>query len=603
MYRNVQLDPSQLDVAEAAAEERKFVVAAAGQGKTEVLVERILSLEEQDLNAADEILVLSFSRAAVEAVRSRSNKAGIRSVSILTFDSFAARLILDEGEEPEFGFDARIRQATKILQRSEIPQLVQPLLHLLVDEAQDLVGDRAEMVLALLEALNSEAGFTILGDPLQGIYDFQLDESIAKTTSTQLIQTIISQFGAETTALTGHYRANTAEMKNLIPVADVIRKFTESPQDAEEAHALLRTYMPEKIGSSFLTESGALEPLDEDTTALLASTNFEVLVASELLWEQGIEHVIRRRAQEMNLAPWIYLALGALPARTYPADQILERLVSVEGINSDEAWRQLKLVEGNLGQPASLDLARLTRRLRSQSVPLSLTVNDAHRLTLSTVHRSKGLEFSNVIYLPPRKDTRAAEITWPTLRQKYVALSRAREQVIHSDFPRNAVPPGRKSSDGEHWIECRFVGRGKPIPARMEFGNGDIDDVIPFAHPDFSADRIVTELLRDDLIGFQINGVLDPDSVHDGMAARYILKTPEGIPLGRTSIKFAWALKKAFQRHGMMQWKWPPGFSGARITSLETATGNAEETEAAGLPPSGMWLVPRLTGLIRPLWK
>lgn len=603
MCRHLLLDPSQLDVATAGGEKKRFVVAAAGQGKTEVLVERLLSLEEQGLSTIDEILVLSFSRAAVEAVRSRSAKAGIRSTSIMTFDAFASRLILDEGIEPEFGFDARIRQATEILRGTEIPQLVEPLQHVLVDEAQDLVGDRAEMVRALLSALDAGAGFTILGDPLQGIYDFQLEGSVSDLTSAGLIRKIISEFGAEVSTLTGHYRATTDEMKGLIPVAERIRSFTESPADAAAAHELVEAFLPDKIGPNFLAERGALEPLDQETTALLTSTNFEVLIASELLWEQGIEHVVRRRANEMSLAPWVYKALGDLPARTYPIDQILERLRTLDGIDPDEAWRQLKLSEGNLNQYGSLDLARLPRRLGSRSVPFSLTVNDAHRLTLSTVHRSKGLEFSNVIYIPPRKESRADGLDWPALRQKYVALSRAREQVIHSDFPRNTVTPSRKSADGENWIECRFIGRGKLVPARMEFGNADIDDIVPFAHVDYPADRIMTELLRPDLIGLEVDGVLDPESVREGMPARYVLVTREGTPLGRTSPRFAWTLKNTFQRHGSIPWNWPSGFSSARVISLETATGIAGEAAVAGLAPSGMWLVPRLTGLIRPSWK
>lgn len=599
----VQLDSSQLNVVNSDASTRRFVVAAAGQGKTEVLVSRILELEEQGLNAADEILVLSFSRAAVEAVRSRSNSAGIRNVGILTFDAFAARLILDEGEDPKSGFEERIRQATELLRGRDVPQFVEPLRHLLVDEAQDLVGDRAEMVIALLNAMDPDAGFTVLGDPLQGIYDFQLEESESKTTSTELVREIVSRFGAEKIALEKHYRAATEEMKGLVPVANQIRALEATEENAAKAHMLLDEFIPGQIGASFLSETGTLEPLDEDTTALLASTNFEVLMASELLWKNGVEHVVRRRAQEMSLAPWIYHALGKLPARTYAFDEIFIWLGTIDGVDPDEAWRHLKRAEGNLSMPDRLDMARLTRRLGSQSIPVALTVDDSHRLTLSTVHRAKGLEFSNVIYLPPKSGSPAAECTWATLRQKYVAVSRAREQVIKSSFPRSTVLLNSTLPKSRNAVELRFKGKGRRIPVRLEFGNGDIDDVIPYVHTDFAAGRIIEELERPDLIGLSITGVLDPDSGQDGSVARYVLQTPEGTPIGRTSIGFGYALKKAFSWPGSRSWEWPPGFEGARITSLETATGNPEETEAAGLAASGLWLVPRLTGLIRPLWK
>lgn len=603
MRSNVQFDSSQLNVVKSDASTRRFVVAAAGQGKTEVLVSRILELEEQDLNTSDEILVLSFSRAAVEAVRSRANFAGIRNVSILTFDTFAARLILDEGEDAKPGFDERIRQATELLRGEEIPQIVEPLRHLLIDEAQDLVGDRAQLVISLLEAMDSDAGFTVLGDPLQGIYDFQLEESEVKTTSTELINEIIDRFGAEQVALEKHYRAATEKMKDLVLVAEQIRSLEITEENAATAHKLLDGYIPRQIGTDFLSESGALEPLEDDTTVLLASTNFEVLIASELLWESGIEHVVRRRAQEMSLAPWVYQALGNLSARIYPFEDIFARLSAVEDIDADVAWRHLKKTEGNLSLPDVLDTARLTRRLSSRAVPFSLTVDDSHRLTLSTVHRSKGLEFSNVIYIPPQSGAPAAECTWGTLRQKYVAVSRARERVIKSSFPRGTMLRSRRSSKTGNSEELRFKGKGRPVPARLEFGNSDIDDLIPYSHVEFSADRIIGELQRPDLIGLPIRGVLDPDSVQDSGVVRYVLQTPEGIPIGRTSIGFGFGLKHTFRWPGSRTWDWPLAFEGARITSLETAAGNPEETEAAGLAPSGLWLVPRLTGLIRPLWK
>ena len=45
--------------------------------------------------------------------------------------------------------------------------------HVVVDELQDLVGDRADLVRAVLELTG--CGFTMLGDPAQGIYNFQLE--------------------------------------------------------------------------------------------------------------------------------------------------------------------------------------------------------------------------------------------------------------------------------------------------------------------------------------------------------------------------------------------------------------------------------------------
>lgn len=132
MLADIRLDSSQEAVASAPAEERQFVQAAAGQGKTEVLVSRILYLMEEGLYPADEILVLSFSRAAVEAVRKRARNADLESVQIRTFDSFAAQILLDESDADEAlsgSFDSRIRQATELLKGENVPDRALPLTH------------------------------------------------------------------------------------------------------------------------------------------------------------------------------------------------------------------------------------------------------------------------------------------------------------------------------------------------------------------------------------------------------------------------------------------------------------------------------------------
>ncbi len=78
-----------------------------------------------------------------------------------------------------------------------------------------------------------------------------------------------------------------------------------------------------------------------------------------------------------------------------------------------------------------------------------------------------------------------------------------------------------------------------------------------------------------------------------------MLITDDGKVIGRTSTSFAYALKNSFSFKNNRNYQWPEGFTGARVTSVECATGHPEETKLTGLGSSGMWLVPRLTGLIK----
>src|SRR4051812_28546995 len=82
----IELNAEQLAVVEASADERLLVIAGAGQGKTEVVVSRIDYLvTEEDLVASEEVLVLSFSRAAVSAVRTRLNLRDVAASNVRTF--------------------------------------------------------------------------------------------------------------------------------------------------------------------------------------------------------------------------------------------------------------------------------------------------------------------------------------------------------------------------------------------------------------------------------------------------------------------------------------------------------------------------------------
>lgn len=595
MLADFVLDGSQRAVAEAEPEARLFVTAAAGQGKTEVLIARVKSLVNDGLNPADDILVLSFSRAAVEAVRKRARDNDLDGLQVRTFDSFAAQVLLDVGEESTGeSFDARVRKAREYIAGDQVPHRVTYLKHVLVDEAQDLVGDRAELVLELLSALNDDFGFTVLGDPLQGIYDFQLEESESKLTSSALIDTLTEAFGAEKRTLDRHYRALTDRTRELISIGDQIRSMgVLEGQLCGAAHDLLDDFRREVSSSSVLNESGALSPNNGDNTALLCSTNYEVLVTSELLWENGYPHVVRRKAQEMSVAPWVHHVFKDLEDRTYDSREIKNLLQELPDVEVDDCWLALKTAEGNYSAFDSLNVPQLSQRLSTRSIPLTLTVADNAPLVVSTVHRSKGLEFTSVLYLEPESGYPAAELNTSTLRQKYVALSRAREEIISTKLPKK-VRGYSEPSDGR-WLEKAFGKHGR-YTARMEFLNSDIDDTAPYYPSSGSPSEVQDGLILEELLGAVVSGRLT-SGPGPGVVPRYELSTNDGRVLGRTSVPFAYALRKNLG-FGNRQPKWPAAFTGARVTSIECASGHPEETRLAGLGSSGMWLVPRLTGLI-----
>ena len=92
---SIDFNANQRDVISCEPETSLLVNAGAGTGKTKVLVERMSFLvDEHGLFPGTELLVLSFSRAAVAEIRRRiADSCSAIYASVSTFDSFATKLL------------------------------------------------------------------------------------------------------------------------------------------------------------------------------------------------------------------------------------------------------------------------------------------------------------------------------------------------------------------------------------------------------------------------------------------------------------------------------------------------------------------------------
>ena len=158
---------------------KSLVLAGAGTGKTETLVHRLEWLLEDPMIQHGNILVLAFSRAAVKELRKRlrQRENDARFVKVRTFDSFGTLLLLNcpnAGDLAGKNYDERIGLASDfILNDIDARQRLSEVKYLIVDEMQDLVGVRQEMVRCLIQTLRHSIGFTLFSDPAQSIYEYQ----------------------------------------------------------------------------------------------------------------------------------------------------------------------------------------------------------------------------------------------------------------------------------------------------------------------------------------------------------------------------------------------------------------------------------------------
>jgi DNA helicase II / ATP-dependent DNA helicase PcrA len=589
----IELNAEQLDVVEAAADARLLVIAGAGQGKTEVVVSRIKSLvEDEDLTASEEILVLSFSRAAVSAVRTRLDARDVAAASVRTFDSFASVLLLGADIQPEGSFDARIRRATQLLREAEeAPDEVQLLRHIVLDEVQDLVGDRADFVIAILNGLDGDAGITALGDPLQGVYDFQLEDSLSKTSAQDFFDELTDTFGCRTVGLGKNYRARGKFPKQVVLVGDALRAI----DDGDAAEQLLVDLMLDVPYRGEIADWYDIVTPDKGRTAVLCTTNAEVLRVSRYLNEKAVAHAVRRQAQDFGAARWIAGALGPLPGpkeRRSEVEAALEKLLT--GENVDQMWNELKSAEGRTSQHDALDLHRIGRLVKARALPLPLTEPDRSSLIVSTIHRAKGLEFDSVFVVEPNWVLHE-EDSWTRVRREYVALSRARDNIYACRLPQSW---SKIKADDRLWGRFKEEAKSKKgswYTTSFEFLYGDVEAGVPASTHEVEAQHIQQTLRSLDQVGTKVYAELD-EAESTAESPSYLLVTQDRQPLGRTSEAFNQAFQKAFG-----WWKSRPlVIDGLSLVSVETVAGDYRESEKAGLGASGFWLVPRITGLARP---
>lgn len=590
----IDLNDDQLAVVEAPVEARLLVIAGAGQGKTEVVASRIdFLIKSEGLSASREVLVLSFSRAAVTAVRGRLHDRDVPAANVRTFDSFAGQLLLDSGVEAAGSYDSRIRQATQLLfNGDEAPPVVEDLRQIVIDEIQDLVGDRADFVLALLSVVGPDVGITGLGDPLQGIYDFVLRESQSQTSSQEVFDALVNDFECEEVGLGRNYRARGKDPKRVVELGDELRK----TKNLTAAQILLAELESNLLPLGEIAEWANHVPAEKKLTAVLCATNGEVLRVSRYFNDHEIRHAVRRQAQDFGAAKWIAESMSLLAGPRERRSEVEAALAMALGIEDvEDYWHLLKGAEGRPSSHDSLDLSRLARLVKSRAIPLTLTEADHASIIVSTVHRAKGLEFDRVFIVEPSY-VREDVDEWAAIRRQYVALSRARDEIFSCELSRARA----WFRDERGRLLERVRGQnGTQRTRAMEFQYDDVEVATPGCSGEVTAATVQETLSPPDLIGALVRASLDSSTTTRDMPSFFLL-TEGGDMVGRTSEPFGKSFKQAF---GLRYGRYPTTLNGLSLVSVETVAGDPRVSDRVGLGPTDFWLAPRVVGLAQPDWS
>ena len=437
-------------------ESRCIVVAAGpGSGKTRVLVHKLASLLLLEDVKHEQLLMLTFSRAAATEFKQRlmqliGNSAHF--VEIKTFHSYCFDLLGRVGNLDEAG-DV-VKQAAEMINNGEVePNRISKTV-LVIDEAQDMSKDDYALVSALMKA-NEEMRVIAVGDDDQNIYEFRGSNSQYLY---ELTQTEHSRF----IEMTENYRS----LRHIVDTANdfarnIRQRIKSTPiismsQENGEVRIVKHQYeIQEKkvymyqpiledvtrlLRSNASKEADASSRKKNETISILTQTNEEAVIMLALLHSHGIK---AKLVQSMDgLRFW---NLAEVRYFLKKIDQGLKETKSP--IIPDDIWettKQLTFQKYATSQALpylrrSLQVFEQTNRAKYYSdlreFVFESSVEDfcdisKSDIVVSTIHKAKGHEFDHVLMLITHPEHPTDDI----LRRYYVGMTRAKRTLtIHTN--------------------------------------------------------------------------------------------------------------------------------------------------------------------------
>jgi hypothetical protein len=526
-------------------------------------VSRIEHLVASDVDVAgQEVLSLSFSRAAVGELRRRLTALSSRGsrVRSATFDSFATRLLENYGDLSLEGvdYDRRIELAIDLIGTTPIDELIE-IRHVCVDEAQDLTGVRADFVLKLLEI--TSCGFTVFADQAQAIYDFDNEVPIGPP----FVERLASAYRSEIIhiSLTTNHRTTNTALLAIAALGDLIRTSDGDHEHVVTAfnRAVLGLPAAGSIGDAALMLNGA------SGTAILTRRNSEALAVSAALYEAGVAHQFRRRADDPVIGGWLSRLSVATSSRRITIEA-LEEVASVLPSSPEETWSAVSTVVRP--RKGELNLDELAETLALRIPPDELLDGRSEGVVVSSIHRAKGLEFDTVLIVP----FEIADDAWlQEARVLYVGLTRAK----HNLMTVKRVDDGRWSyaPAAGRWRRIGFAGKHK-YTTGVEISGSDAATFHPTgATPPQRDPAEVTEYLlaavnAGDPVSLERRHLLSSECIYDVMH--------EGQWVAATTPQFGEVIT---QKLGLKSP--PPRIEGCRVEAVTTTALPALVAEVLGI--------------------
>ena len=465
-----------------------------GTGKTYTIIQRLIYILANNLCPADEIYILCYTRSAKKVIENKIEQAvtdGIiqpsaKNICILTFDSYATYFLIamkDQGVITENFESCNYNDRIKLFNKYISEEDFEGISYFIVDEIQDLVNERAEMVLKILG--NLKCGYLLAGDRCQSIYDYEADDS-ATIDSVEFYKRAEKQFPADMLRyeITVNRRQSAELAEEAANMREVLLNKSFTDQNRYASRVVLKYLDNRKI-------EAYIKSLDNEPTvptAILCRNNGEAEYISALLCEKGIIHSLNRGVN--NVAPlsrWIADVFWDYCRETISQKDFLERFTFRCSSDADPnlLWDILcKLTDSQ--DKSVINVTKLITALTvSNNIPDEF-YEKTPALTVSTIHKAKGSEFEKVILI--KSDIKPTAESAEEARVRYVAITRPKSELTAMKMNSryfNRTASGRIIETGLHniykthnrYCKCITVGLTGDID-NTSFVSGDFKSIL-----------------------------------------------------------------------------------------------------------------------------
>ncbi len=426
-----ELSPTQLKIINDNETKHIVVAAGPGSGKTRVLVHKLASLLLMEDVKHEQLLMITFSRAAATEFKKRLLKLignAANYIEIKTFHSYCFDLLGRVGSLEKSG-DILKRTIHQIKQNEvEASRITKTVL--VIDEAQDMDEDEFGLIRTLMEQ-NEEMRVIAVGDDDQNIYEF-------RGASSKYLEQFIRANHAVKHELVENYRSksNLVEFSNQF-VKRISYRLKQTPIMATQSD-----YGRIKIVRYH--SANLITPLVQDilstdlsgTTCILTKTNEEALQITGLLLKNKVQAKLIQSNEGFSL---------------YNLDEVR---YFVDALNlgddvftiSDDVWLNAKReVFNKYRHSTKLEILgniirdfEATNPKRKYLSDLEVFVRESRledffnengeTIFVSTIHKAKGKEFDHVFLMLENFNS----ATDKEKRLLYVAMTRAKTNLtIH----------------------------------------------------------------------------------------------------------------------------------------------------------------------------